>query len=441
MKERPEIKNHLPGPKAKLILDKDDRYMSPSYTRPYPAVVEKGRGVWLWDVDGNKFLDMNAGIAVVSTGHSHPEVVQAIKDQVDRFLHMSGTDFYYAPHVDLAEKLAEIVPGAQNKRVFLCNSGAEAVEAAMKLSRYKTKRSLFMAFLGGFHGRTLGALSLTASKAIQRQGFSPLQQTVHVPFPNPYRPPFGATPETAGDVILDYIENTIFTTIAPPEDVAAFFIEPIQGEGGYVVPPRDFYGKLKALLDKYGILLVDDDIQAGMGRTGRMFGIEHFDVIPDITLIAKGIASGLSLGAMVTRRSLMEWEPGKHASTFGGNPVACAAAIKTIELLEGGLVENAERVGAHFMTHLKDLQSRYECIGDVRGLGLMLGMEIVKDRETKEADPGLRDRLVQECFKKGLLLLGAGKSVLRFMPPLVATEDNVDVAVEIIDETLGSIVG
>jgi 4-aminobutyrate aminotransferase len=439
MKERPEIKTELPGPNAKLILEKDNQYLSPSYTRPYPAVIKKGRGVWLWDVDGNKFLDMNAGIAVVSTGHSHPEVVQAIKDQADNFIHMSGTDFYYSPQVELAEKLAEIVPGAQNKRVFLCNSGTETVEAALKLSRLKTKRNIFMGFLGGFHGRSLGSLSITASKAIQRKGYSPLQQTVHVPFPNTYRPPFGVSPEKVGDVVLDYIENTLFQTVAPPEDVAAFIIEPVQGEGGYLIPPMDFWGKLKDLLDKYNILFVDDEVQSGMGRTGKMFAIEHFGVIPDITLMAKGIASGMPLGAVCANRSLMDWPPGSHASTFGGNPISCAAAIKTIELLEGGLVENAERIGLHFLERLTELQEKYECIGDVRGLGLMVALEIVEDSASRKPCVDLRNKIIQECFKKGLLLLGAGKSVLRFMPPLVVSQNDVDVAIEILDDTIQDI--
>lgn len=434
---KPEIKTQLPGPKAKELLEKDSKYISTSYTRSYPAVIERGEGVWVYDVDGNRFLDVNAGIAVCTTGHAHPEVVKAIKEQAEKLLHYSGTDFYYPYQIELAEKLAEITPGSQNKRVFFSNSGAEANEAALKLARYKTKRPIYIAFLGAFHGRTFGTVSLTASKAIQRRYFSPLlPQVVHIPYPNPYRPIFGVKPEELSDTIIDYLENYIFKTIAPPEEVAAIIFEPVQGEGGYVVPPMDFFPKLKELATKYDILLIDDEVQAGMGRTGKMFAIEHWGIIPDIVTIAKGIASGLPLGATVARRSLMDWEPGTHANTFGGNPVSCVAALKTIELLENDLIENARIVGSYLKGELEKLGEKYDFIGDVRGLGLMIGVEIVKDKVSKEPSPDIRNKIVNEAFKKGLLLLGCGPNTIRWSPPLIIKKEEVDIALEIFEEVL-----
>jgi len=437
MSLKPEIKTQLPGPKAKELLEKDSKYISTSYTRSYPAVIERGEGVWVYDVDGNRFLDVNAGIAVCATGHAHPEVVKAIKEQAEKLLHYSGTDFYYPYQIELAEKLAEITPGSQNKRVFFSNSGAEANEAALKLARYKTKRPIYIAFLGAFHGRTFGTVSLTASKAVQRRYFSPLlPQVVHIPYPNPYRPIFGVKPEELTDTIIDYLENYIFKTIAPPEEVAAIIFEPIQGEGGYVVPPADFFPKLKELATKYDVLLIDDEVQAGMGRTGKMFAIEHWGIIPDIVTIAKGIASGLPLGATVARRSLMDWEPGTHANTFGGNPVSCVAALKTIELLENGLIENARVTGSYLKGELEKLRGRFDFIGDVRGLGLMLGVEIVKDKVSKEPAPDIRNKIVNEAFKKGLLLLGCGPNTIRWSPPLIIKKEEVDIALEIFEEVL-----
>ncbi len=434
---KPEIRTELPGPKSRELLELDHAYISPSYTRLYPVFFDRGEGVWLWDVDGNLFLDFTAGIAVNTTGHAHPEIVKAASAQMQRLIHMSGTDFYYAPQARLAAKLAEIVPGGPNRRVFFANSGAEANEAALKLSRYKTRRPIFIAFYGAFHGRTFGALSLTASKAVQRRYFSPLlPQVVHIPYPDPFRPPLGATPDTVSDAVVDYLEHTVFEKLVPPEEVAAIIFEPIQGEGGYVVPPDDFFPKLKSVADRYDILLVDDEVQAGMGRTGKMFAIEHFGIIPDIVTIAKGIASGLPLGAMVARKGLMDWVPGAHASTFGGNPVSCAAALKTIEMLEGGLVENAARMGAYFMEHLRKFMDRYEWIGDVRGKGLMIGMDLVKDRKTREGDSERRDKIIWKAYEKGLLLLGAGKSVVRFVPSLTVTREEMDVALEILEKVL-----
>ncbi len=437
---KPEIKTSLPGPKAQELLKKDEEFISPSYTRSYPAVIEKGEGVWVYDVDGNRFLDMAAGIAVLTTGHCHPEIVKAVQEQAAKLIHMSGTDFYYPYQIELAEKLAEIAPGAKNKRVFFANSGTEANEAALKLARFKTRRPYFIAFLGAFHGRTFGSMSISASKAIHRRYFAPLvPQVFHIPYPNPYRPFFGVAPEKLTDAIIDYLENYIFTTIAPPEEVAAFVFEPIQGEGGYVVPPADFFPKLKQLAEKYDILLIDDEVQAGMGRTGKMFAIEHFGIIPDIVTVAKGIASGFPLGAAIARKSLMDWEPGTHASTFGGNPVSCVAALKTIELLEKGLVENARKVGEYLKTELMKLMDEFEFIGDVRGLGLMIGIEIVKDRMSKKPDPALRNKIVDNAFYKGLILLGAGPNTVRWCPALTVTKEEINVALEIFREVLKNI--
>lgn len=440
--KRPQIKTELPGPEARRVLERDKKFISPSYSRPYEFVMKMGHGVWVYDIDDNLFLDMNAGIAVLSTGHTHPEIVKVIEEQAEKFIHYSGTDFYYKEQVDLAQKLAEIVPGAQNKKAFLTNSGTESIETAMKLARYKTKRPIFLAFHGCFHGRSLGALSLTASKAVQRRYFSPLlPQVVHIPFPDAYRPPLGATKDNITDTVLDYLENVIFHQVAPPEDVAAFFIEPVQGEGGYIVAPLDFFSRLKSLLDKYDILLVDDEIQSGMGRTGKMFGIEHYGVIPDIVAVAKGIASGMPLGAAVARTSLMDWEPGAHANTFGGNPISCVAALKTIELLEGGLIENAEKMGGLLMKGLKEIQEKYEIIGDVRGFGLMIGVEIVKDKNSKERAPELSKSIIRHAFHRGLLLLPAGDNTVRFSPPLVIGPEEVTVALEIFEEAVKASLG
>ncbi len=437
---RPEIKTELPGPKAKEWLKKDEKFISPSYTRSYPAVVERGEGVWIYDVDGNRFLDMTAGVAVLATGHSNPEIVKVAYEQMKKLIHMSGTDFYYPAEIMLAEKLAEVVPGSQNRKVFFGNSGAEANEAALKLAHYHTRRPYVLAFIGAFHGRTYGAMSLSSSKSIHHKGFSPLiQGIIHIPYPDPYRPPFGVSGNYVSDAIIDYIENVLFKRLVDPEEVAAVFFEPIQGEGGYIVPPQDFFKKLKKLTSNYGILMVDDEVQAGMGRTGKMFAIEHFGVIPDIVTVAKGIASGFPLGAMIAKSSLMDWKAGAHASTFGGNPVSCMAALKTIELLENGLIENAEKMGEYLMSNLRELMERYEFIGDVRGKGLMIAVDIVKNRKTKEHDAALRNRIVEECFKRGLLMLAAGPSAIRWAPALVVKKEEIDVALEIFEEALKTV--
>ena len=433
----PKITGPLPGPRARDIIARDARSVSPSYTRCYPLVASRGEGAMVEDVDGNRFLDFNAGIAVVATGHCHPRVVAAIREQAGKLIHMSGTDFYYEALVDLAEKLGSLAPGGLERRVSFCNSGAEAVEGAMKLARYSTGRDKFIAFLGGFHGRTMGALSLTARKAVQRRGFGPLVPgVVHAPYPNCYRCPFGPTPAHCAVECARFIEDTLLKTIAPPDEVAAIVIEPVQGEGGYVVPPQKFFDELARITEKYGILLVCDEVQSGMGRTGKMWASEHFHLTPAIMTVAKGIASGLPLGATVARADLMNWVPGAHASTFGGNPVACAAALVTIELLEQELLDNAARMGAHLMSRLRDWPARFPIVGEVRGLGLMLGIELVRDQQSKTKAPELRDRVVNLAFERGLLILGAGDNSLRLCPPLVITRDQCDFAVDTLEECL-----
>jgi 4-aminobutyrate aminotransferase len=436
--EAPLLRTSLPGPKARDLIETDRRYTSPSYTRVYPLVVARGDGAVIEDVDGNRFLDFTAGIAVCATGHCHPRVVRAIRQQAGRLMHMSGTDFYYAPQADLARKLAEIAPGPGEKRVFFTNSGTESIEAAFKLARVHTGRKRTIAFLGSFHGRTLGSLSLTASKVIQKRGFGPLiPGVVHVEYPNPYRPP-GCDPGRVVDLCLERIE-TLFRTEVPPDEVAAIFVEPIQGEGGYVVPPDDFHPRLKALAGKHGILYIADEVQTGMGRTGRMFALEHWGVEPDILCLAKGIASGMPLGAIVARADVMDWKPGAHASTFGGNPVSCVAALETIALLEEEFTGNAATVGAFLLDRLRELQTRHALIGEVRGKGLMIGAELVRDRQTKEPAADECQRVIQACFQRGLLLLSSGVSTLRFCPPLVITEAQAATAVAILDEALSEV--
>lgn len=438
----PVLRTPLPGPRASEIIARDGRVVSPSYTRGYPLVIARGQGAIVEDVDGNCFLDCAAGIAVTSTGHAHPEVVASIVDQAQRYLHMSGTDFYYEPQVRLAETLSEAVPMRGPCLSFFGNSGAEANEAAIKLARYHSQRPFLIAFLGGFHGRTMGALSLTASRAVQRRGFGPTTApgVFHVPYADCYRCPSGLTPDTCHAECLDFLEERTFVHLVSPDEVAAIVVEPIQGEGGYLVPPAQFHQRLRALADRYGILLVMDEVQAGMGRTGRMFAIEHFGVQPDIITMAKGIASGLPLGVATARAGVMDWTPGAHASTFGGNPVACAAALTTIRLLRETLIANAASVGAYLLDGLRALQQKHAIIGDVRGKGLMIGIELVRDRQTKERATTERDRVVDEAFARGLLVLGAGRNVVRLSPPLVLTRAQADIAVRILDEALAAVV-
>ena len=435
----PQILTSLPGPRAAAVVERDRAVLSPSYTRDYPLVVSHGEGAIIEDVDGNRFLDFNAGIAVAATGHSHPRVVQAIKQQAERLIHMSGTDFYYENMVELAEKLAAIAPGGVARRVYFGNSGTEAVEAAMKLARYHSGRDKFIAFRGGFHGRTFGALSLTGSKVVQRKGFGPLVPGVfHAQFPDPYRRPEGVTPEDHAASCVRAIEEELFRTTLAAEEVAAIVVEPVQGEGGYIVPNQVFFEELARLAQQHGILLIFDEIQSGMGRTGKMWAADHFGVTPDIFTVAKGIASGMPLSAMVSRAEVMNWPPGAHASTYGGNPVAVAAALATIDLLERELVANAARVGAHMMDRLRSWPAKFKNVGDVRGLGLMIGVELVRDRASKERAPELRDRLVAMAFERGLLVLGAGRNVLRLCPPLIITRDQADFAVDTLEECLKS---
>ena len=438
-----DLKTSLPGPKAAAIVARDAARVSTSYTRDYPFVMARGEGAVVEDVDGNRFLDCAAGIAVTATGHAHPSVVAAVVEQAGRFLHMSGTDFYYEPQVALAEQMAEIVPVARKThdvRSFFSNSGTEANEAAIKLARYKTGRVNIIAFLGSFHGRTLGSLALTSSKFVQRRGFGPMMPGVyHAPYANCYRCPVGLKPESCQAECLNYLEDQIFIHLVSPDEVAAVVVEPIQGEGGYVVPAPQFHQRLRDLTTKHGILLVADEVQSGMGRTGRMFACEHFGIEADIVTVAKGIASGLPLGVTSARADVMTWPPGAHASTFGGNPVSCAAALATIALLRESLMKNAEVVGRHLMDRLRGLQEKHPIIGDVRGRGLMIGVELVRDRVTKERATTERDAVVQAMFRRGVLLLGAGRNALRFAPPLVLTTAQADTVVEIFDEVLGTV--
>lgn len=451
---KPEIRTALPGPCASQIMAKDEAYTSPSYTRDYPLVVDRGEGCWLWDVDGNLFLDFTAGIAVCSTGHCHPMVVRAIEQQARRLLHMSGTDFYYKPMSDLAERFADVAPwGREHTRVFFTNSGTESVEAAFKLARYHTGRPRMIAFQGAFHGRTMGSLSLTASKIAQVRRFAPLvPQVTHVPYGYCYRCPYHLRYPECDLHCVWTLDDGVFTAMVPPEEVAAVIVEPIQGEGGYVVPPPGYLEALRALTQKHGILLIFDEVQSGMGRTGRFWAHEHWDVEPDIVCSAKGIASGMPLGVMLARKEIMTWPPGSHATTFGGNPVSCAASLATLDLLmEGGLMRNAQEVGAYLLDQLRGLQTRYSCIGDVRGKGLMLAVELVEEPHVQsetvvQATPPLardlfpgrnatrRDLVVQKAFQKGLLLLGCGRNAIRFCPPLVVSLDEAATAVQVLEE-------
>ena len=438
MEKRPHIKTRLPGPEAEKFLALDHQFVSPSYLRDYPLVVRRGEGMFVEDVDGNTFLDFNAGIAVVSTGHCHPDVVRAIQRQAATLIHMSGTDFYYPLMAELAAKLSAITPGKFPKRVYFGNSGTEGIEAAMKLARYHTKRHRFIAFLGCFHGRTFGALSLTASKPAQRRGFGPLLSGVsHVPYPNPYRCPIGCEAQGCADDCgcTSFIER-LFQTTAPAEEVAAIVVEPIQGEGGYLVPPPSFLPRLRELADRHGILLIFDEVQCGMGRTGKMWASEHSGVAPDILVTAKGIASGLPLGLMVARADLMDWGPGAHASTFGGNPVACAAALETLKLLEERYIANAARMGDYILGRLADWPRKHSIVGDVRGKGLMIGIELVKSQKTREPHPDARARVIRRAFEQGVLVLGCGESTVRMMPPLVVEQEHADIALEVLERCI-----
>jgi 4-aminobutyrate aminotransferase len=428
---------NLPGPKAQAIIERDQAVISPSYARGYPFVMDHGKGTVVWDVDGNRFLDFAAGIAVTSTGHSHPQVVKAIQDQAEKFLHISA-DFYHEGWVALGEALDQIAPFKEDAVSFMTNSGTESVEAAIKLSRYHTGASQFIGFLGAFHGRTLGSLTFTASKPLYHEGFYPLMNgVVHVPYPNPYRPLLASRPgEDYGETVVRYIENNVLGQILPHQEVAGILVEPLQGEGGYIVPTPGFFPALRRLCDKYDILLIADEVQSGMGRTGKWFAIEHFGVEPDIVCIGKGIASGIPLGAIIARKSVATWPLGSHGNTYGGNPIACVAALETIDLIKKEYMQNATDVGAYALDALSEIMARHACIGQVRGLGLMIGVEFVKDRQTKEQDHDFRDRVVDLAFERGLLSLGCGKNTIRISPPLSISRDEIDEGLVIFEEAV-----
>jgi len=439
----PKLKTAIPGPNAKRILAGDEQYISPSYTRSYPMVAKRGRGIVVEDVDGNEFFDFSAGIAVTSTGHCHPEVVAAIQKQAGELIHMSGTDFYYEGMVTLAERLSKIAPMPGPHKIYYGNSGAEAIECALKLARYHTKRQHIIAFLGAFHGRTMGALSLTASKPQQKRRFSPMVPGVtHVRYPDVYRGCVGGQQDAEKFALgcARYIEDKLFKTVLPPEEVAAIFIEPIQGEGGYVVAPTIFMQELRRICDKYGILLVVDEVQSGIGRTGKWFAVEHSGVEPDMVCIAKGIASGMPLGVTMSRAEIMDWVPGSHASTFGGNPVCIAAALATLDVIEKeGLLRNSQEVGDHMLKRMAGWPKKHKIVGDVRGRGLMIGVDIVKDQATREYGNTDRDRIVEAAFERGILFLGCGPSTIRIAPPLIVTKDEADVAMDALEESIAMV--
>jgi 4-aminobutyrate aminotransferase len=437
----PHIRTALPGPNARRVLAGDEKYISPSYTRSYPLVAQSGRGIVVTDVDGNEFFDFSAGIAVTSTGHCHPQVVAAIQKQAGELIHMSGTDFYYESLVTLAERLSKIAPMPGPHRFYYGNSGAEAIECALKLARYHTKRQNIVAFLGAFHGRTMGALSLTASKPQQRRRFAPLVPGVtHIPYPDVYRGGSGAEPEQFALSCARFLEERLFKTTLPPEEVAAIFIEPIQGEGGYVVAPTAFLQEMRRICDRHGILLVADEVQSGVGRTGKWWAIEHAGVQPDIVCLAKGIASGMPLGITMTRAEIMDWVPGSHASTFGGNPVCIAAALATLDVIEReDLLGNAAEVGNHMLRRMADWPKKHKLVGDVRGRGLMIGVDLVKDKQSKEYASAERDRVVELAFERGILFLGCGPSTIRICPPLIVTREEADVAVDVLEECIAAV--
>jgi 4-aminobutyrate aminotransferase len=441
-RDYPRIVVPPPGPRARAVIERDARVMSQNFSKDYPLVAERARGPVVEDPDGNRYLDFAAGIAVAATGHAHPEVVAAIQAQSERFLHMCATDFFYENVVELAEGLVRRAPGPGPWRVFFANSGAEVVEAAVKLARVRTGRQKVIACYGAFHGRTYGAMSLTASKPVQRKGYAPfVPEVLHTHYAYCYRCPVNREPQTCNVQCLDLLTETMFATTTDPSEVAAVIVEPVQGEGGYVVPHAQFLPRLREITRRHGILLIADEVQCGMGRTGRMFASEHFSLEPDIVTLAKGIASGMPLGALLARDDVMRWNDGGHGSTFGGNPVSVAAALATFRLLEHGLIENAARVGARLIESLRARLGRHMVVGDIRGLGLMIGLEIVRDRFRREPAPDLRERILQEAFARGLLLLGCGKSTIRLAPPLTIDDEDSEIAVGILDESISSVVG
>jgi 4-aminobutyrate aminotransferase len=436
----PHIRTALPGPKAQALIDRDRLVSTPSYPRDYPFVMAKGRGAEVWDVDGNRFLDFASGIAVCSTGHSHPAVVQAIKDAADDFLHISS-DYWHERMTRLCERINALAPMREPVQALLCQSGTESVEGALKLARYSTGRPRFIGFLGGFHGRSMGSLAFTASKYTQQAGFFPTMPGVtHVPYPNTYRPLFAGPNQ--GQAVLEYIENVLFQTNVPAHEVAAILVEPIQGEGGYLVPPEGFLQGLRDLCDRHGILLIFDEVQSGIGRTGRMFASEHWGVSPDIMTLAKGLGSGLPIGMTVAcRRHMEKWKRGAHGNTYGGNPISCAAALATLDLVEQEYAANAASVGEYFIGKLRELQNRFGCIGEVRGKGLMIGMELVEDRISRKPTRALAERLLTRAFHNGLLLLSCGVSTVRFIPPLMINRAHVDEAMVLLESALTQALG
>ncbi len=433
----PRIRTALPGPRGRAVIARDEAWTSSCYIKEYPLVIARGEGPMIEDVDGNRFLDFMAGIAVSTTGYGHPVVVQAVQDAAAKFLHICGSDFYYESMALLAERLAALAPGRSPKKVFLSNSGTEAVEGAIKLARYATRRTAIVAFKGAFHGRTTGALALTSSKARQHAGFGPLLPDVHhVPYGYCFRCEYGRTFPSCNLFCVEAIERDLFTRHLDPRDVAAIFVEPVQGEGGYIVPPDGWLEALRALCDKYGILLVFDEIQSGIGRTGKMFASEHSGVEPDIVLVAKGLASGLPLGALIAKASVSTWESGAHGSTFGGNPVCCAAALATLDLVEGGLMANATKMGNLLIKGLAEVATRHRSIGDVRGRGLMVGVEFVQDARTRAPHPELARAVELLAFQKGLLVLSCGKSTIRLAPPLVIDAEDVAIGLQLFEDAL-----
>jgi 4-aminobutyrate aminotransferase len=431
----------LPGKNAKAVLARDAAVVSPSYPRASPFVMDHGSGSEVWDVDGNRFIDFASGIAVCSTGHSHPKVVEAVKAQADRFLHISS-DFYHPIWVDFSERIAGTAPFKEKARVFLCNSGTEAVEAAVKLARHHTGRQQFIGFYGGFHGRTMGSLAFTASKPVYRHGFLPLMNGVtHVPYPYAYRPVLAQNGADYGETVVRFIEEVVFARTLPAEDCAGILVEPIQGEGGYVVPPDGFFPALRELCDKYGILLIADEVQSGVGRTGKWWAIENWNVEPDIVCFAKGIASGLPLGGILARESVMDWPVGAHGNTYGGNPIACSAGLATLELVESGMMANAAEIGEYTLDALQEIQTRHKTIGDVRGIGLMIGVEFVKDKNSKEPGAEIRERIVESSFERGLITLGCGKNTIRIAPPLNITRELMDEGLQIFEAAITEVEG
>ena len=437
----PKIIVSPPGPKARDLVKKDEQLISPSYVRYYPLVIESANDCIVKDVDGNEYIDLNSGIACMNVGHNHPRVVEAIKSQCDRFLHYSNTDFYYKEVINLAEKLAEIAPGDFEKKTYFGNSGTEAVEAAVKLAKWHTRKQLFIGFISAFHGRTIGALSFTASKPTQRRHFFPLMPGVaHVPYAYCYRCPFKLTYPECHYWCVDFIDEFVLQKYMPPENVAAILFEPIQGEGGYVVPPPEYFQRLKKLADKYDLLLIDDEVQSGIGRTGKWFAIEHWNVEPDIICSSKALASGLPISATIAKAKIMDWTGGSHASTFGGNPLSCVAAVAVIETIkEEKLLDNATKQGTYALKRLAELKERCEMIGDVRGKGLMIGVELVEDKETKKPAAQKAAEVITRAWKRGVAIVTCGASTIRIVPPLTIQREMLDIALDIVEDTIDEV--